>query len=126
MHYQKILSKVFVVLSISYLDKFGLKLKLNWYYSSVVVLQEQQAYTLSVYPNPSLGSNFQLNLPETNSATPITVFLKDLMGKVLTKSIVEKGKTIFSFEDIVLPSAGIYVVELSIDQQHYSTRVSVE
>lgn len=95
-------------------------------YSSVVVLQEQQAYTLSVYPNPSLGSNFQLNLPETNSATPITVFLKDLMGKVLTKSIVEKGKTIFSFEDIVLPRAGIYVIELSIDQQHYSTRVSVE
>jgi hypothetical protein len=95
-------------------------------YSSVVVVQEQQSYSLSVYPNPSLGNNFQLKLPEANATTPVTIFLKDLMGKVLTETIIEKGKMLFSFEDIILPSAGIYIVELSVAHQRYSTRVSVE
>jgi hypothetical protein len=95
-------------------------------YSSIVIVQQLQSYSLSVYPNPSLGNNFQLKLPEANSTTPVTLFLKDLMGKVLTETVIEKGKMIFSFEDIILPSTGIYIVELSVAHQRYSTRVSVE
>ncbi len=92
------------------------------YTASSVASVNGNSAALKVYPNPSTGS-FDLDVPETGSAA--TVYLMDVLGRVVATRVVDETKTGAATLTFSGVTDGNYLVVVSSGDKRYTEKVVV-
>lgn len=85
-------------------------------FTITVEVQEQDSLQFSVYPNPTQDAVFIASLPK-GIKTSVEVF-SETGQKVLDKTFLTSGKESISIKEFPV---GVYVMKVSLDNQHRST-----
>jgi len=104
-------------------DEFGCSLFEDILFESVSI-SELSLESLEIYPNPSDGwVNIKYDLPKNTSST---IRIISLTGKLMYQIVLEANDRVEQSVPLFDISAGVYLVEIEIDDQKLYRRLSIK
>jgi len=87
-------------------------------------VEEFNSVAMEIYPNPTDGMvNVHYNLPEKMSSTLRVISLTGEVLEIIQMDPAERVKAVLELHDL---SAGLYLLEIEVDQQKAYKRITVK